>query len=214
MAPTLPITFDQEAASDDRKLVHLSALHPLVRQAARHLLPDNPQFCALRVETNTAPAGNYPFAIYQWTKHGVREDELLAAVSENLEVEDVLLSLLPRASSSSEALPEQSVFDALDDRHHARWARAQAQHIAENRQMVEHRVQSLTASHSARVHVIQDQIDRTTNEKIRIMRNAELARATADYQRRIERLNDAAESGDIRTNPIVFGLLEIASAEQ
>lgn len=33
--PTLAVTFDQEAATENSKVVHLSVLHPLVRQAAR-----------------------------------------------------------------------------------------------------------------------------------------------------------------------------------
>ena len=35
--PTLPVTFEQETATENPKTVHLSVLHPLVRQAARFL---------------------------------------------------------------------------------------------------------------------------------------------------------------------------------
>ena len=41
------------------------------------------------------------------------------------------------------------------------------------------------------------------------MKESELARANADFNRRIEELQLAANSGDIRAAPVVFGTLRI-----
>lgn len=213
-SPTLSITFDQEAAAEDRKCIHMSVLHPLIRQAARYFEVETPQHCSVSIEGDDLPSGTYPFSVYRWTKHGVRDDELLVAVSDKPEIEAAILGALPLAVDRTNKIPEQRVFDALDERHHAIWLKAQGDHIEVNRQLVEHRIQSLSVSHRARVKAIEEQIERSTNEKIRIMRGGELARAQADFERRMADLERAASAGDIRANPIIYGLIEVAEARR
>ena len=74
-------------------------------------------------------------------------------------------------------------------------ASASASHVAENRQLVEHRIQSLTVSHRARARRSRTRSARATNEKIRLMKESELARPDADFDRRMAELRQAAEGG-------------------
>lgn len=210
--PTLAVTFDQEAASENPKTVHISVIHPLVRQAARFLDVDEPQFCTLELHSADLPVGDHPFALYRWTKHGVRPDEALVAIATDMALESSLLEALALARHVDLASPGPDIFESLELRHHAKWVHAQANHIDANRQFVEHRVQSLTVSHRARSTVIEDQIGRATNDKIRVMRQGELARANADFDRRSVELAQATSGGDVRASPIVFGLLRIVKA--
>jgi len=110
-------------------------------------------------------------------------------------------------------LPAQSEFDQLDLHHHAKWMAAQADHIAENRQLVEHRIHSLNVSHKARCQAVQDQINRATNDKIVLMKQSELTRANADFSERMAQLRQFAEGGDIHAQPILFGTLKITTPE-
>jgi hypothetical protein len=207
------VSFDQQAAAADPKTVHLSILHPLVRQAAQFFDREAPEYCTLELASADLPLGQFPFAIYQWAKHGVRQDEQLVAVAKDEKIEAAVLdALISAGDDSSRKLPEQALFDGLEERHYAKWVEAQANHIEANRRLVEHRVQSLTASHKARMRVIENQISATANEKIRIMRQAELARANVDFDRRMAELLQAAEGGDIRATPIVFGSLTVTRA--
>jgi len=145
--PTLSITFEQEAAAENPKTVHLSVVHPLVRQAARFLEITEPKYCALAARSNEISPGTHRFALYRWTKYGIKPDELLVAVADDPQIEASLFSLLQSAVDPSPApLPNAAECDVLDERHHSRWTEAQANHIAENRQLVEHRIQSLTVS--------------------------------------------------------------------
>ena len=57
--------------------------------------------------------------------------------------------------------------------------------------------------------MLEDQIRSATNDKIRVMKAAELERATVDFDVRIAELRRAAESGDIKASPAVFGVLEV-----
>ena len=211
--PTLSITFEQQTAAENPKVVYLSVLHPLVRQAARYLEITDPKYCALAAVNGDISPGVYPFALYRWVKHGVRPDETLMPVSTNPEIECSLLNLLRSARDSGPAPPEHfDELDALDSRHYSKWTEARAGHMAGNRQLVEHRIQSLTVSHRARCKAIEDQVARATNEKIRLMKESELVRANADFARRMEELQAAAKSGDIRATPVVFGTLTITPA--
>lgn len=208
--PTLSVTFEQEIAAANPKSVHLSVGHPLVRQAARFLEITEPKYFRLAVESNELPPGTHHFALYRWTKNGIRPDELLVGVADDPQLEASLLILLQSAvDPGPDALPDPAECDALDARHHHRWAEAQVNHIAENRQLVEHRIHSLTVSHRARCKAIEDQVARATNAKIRLMKEGELARAHADFNRRMEELQRAANTGDILATPVVFGTLSV-----
>lgn len=208
--PTMAVTFEQEVVANNPKVIHLSVVHPLVRQAAHFLQLGEPAYATLAVQASSIPPGNYRFALYRWKKHGIKLDELLVPVACDVVVENALLSLLQSATTQEHVtLPLQSDFDMLDAQHHAKWAAAQANHIADNRQQVEHRIQSLTVSHRARCRAIEEQAARTTNDKIQLMKRSELARADADFTRRMADLQQAADSGDVHATAVVFGTLEV-----
>ena len=59
--------------------------------------------------------------------------------------------------------------------------------------------------------MIEDQLDRATNDKIRLMKQSELARANADFERRMRELEQAAGSGDIHASPVLFGTIAVRS---
>jgi superfamily II DNA or RNA helicase/uncharacterized protein YuzE len=209
--PTLAVTFEQATATENRKAVYLSILHPFVRQAARFLEIAEPKLCSLKTVSKEIPAGMHHFALYHWTKHGIRPDEVLVPVADDPNLEASLMAVLQTALDlSPHSLPDREECDALDTRHHTKWTNAHNSHLANNRKLVEHRIQSLNVSHRARCRAIDDQIARATNEKIRLMKESELVRANADFDRRMAELQQAANSGDIRAIPVVFGTLSVA----
>ena len=212
--PTLQFTFDQGCAVDNNSALLLSLGHPLVRQAAAFLQEPAAVAVRLRAVTREAvPPGTYPFALYHWTKQGEKRDEELVPVVENSSVAARLLDLLQTAVDAPELdLPNPKVWDDLDAVHHQLWLKEATQHSADNRQLAHIRIQSLSASHKARRALLEDQIAKATNQKIQLMKESELARAQADYDRRITDLNRAADSGDIRAIPTVFGVIEVTTA--
>lgn len=208
VTPMLQVIFEQEAAVEHSKATLLSVTHPLVRQAALHLKKEEQVYVCLAVSTPNVLPGHYQFGVYRWTKHGVKQDEVLVPIASDPTIEERLFFLLQEAEGiENTAQPNIVEFDALDGRHHSKWTAAQANHITENRQHVEYRRQSLMVSHRARCKALEDQLSRATNDKIRLMRQGELARANADYDRRIQELERAAGSGDIHATPVLFGLL-------
>jgi ATP-dependent helicase HepA len=208
--PTLTVTFDQKTATENPNAVHLSVVHPLVRQAAHYPELDEPVYASLVARSTTLPAGDYHFALYRWRKQGVKTDEVLVPIASSEDVENALLSLLQGATNAEQSLPPSgATVEELDSQHHSKWLVAQADHIAENRRQVEHRIQSLRVSHRARCSAIEAQIERAENGKIQLMKQSELARANNDFGQHMEELQLAAESGDIHTSAIVVGTLSI-----
>jgi exonuclease I len=132
-------------------------------------------------------------------------------VSDPPEFEDRILTLLALAEIDTDATLD-AFFDDLDARHHTKWANAQATHLAENRQLVDYRIESLTASHRARRAMLDDQLARATNERIRVMKRSEIARADADFQRHLDELERAAGAGDIHATLVLLGTLRITAA--
>jgi hypothetical protein len=152
----------------------------------------------------------YPFVLYQWHKQGVRADCELVAVMDSPEIEIKLFSLLRNALPAEETnLSEQAVFDALEARHHQRWRDSLANHKETNQQLVDYRLNSLITSTEARLRQVNDQLSKTTDEKIRIMKQAEHERIKADYSRRKEKLEAVKDAADIRAEAVAFGVLEV-----
>jgi SNF2 family DNA or RNA helicase len=212
--PHIEITFDQDCASDNPKAVLLHPSHPLLRQAASHLHPRQPVYVQCQVQTTEMKEGAYPFAIYQWHKHGVRADCDLVAVADLEEIEAKLFSFLHDAlPSTATELPAQTVFDALESRHHQRWRDALANHQEMNSQLVAYRLNSLMASTQARLRQVTDQLSKATDEKIRIMKKAEHDRIKADYNIHKSKLDAARVSADIRAEAVAFGMLIVERSQ-
>jgi ATP-dependent helicase HepA len=208
-APIQQVTFDQDIAVENPSATLLSLGHPLLRQAAHFLQEPEAVFSKLSTVAGEVPPGIYPFAIYRWQRHGARQDEELVGVAVEPIVAARLLDLLQATDAAPTLeLPSSKVFDDLDVVHHQRWLAASTEYAEDNRQLVGVRIQSLTASHEARKVLLNGQLARATNEKIRLMKRAEFERAEADFDRRIAQLRLAADSGDIKATPVVFGILE------
>lgn len=208
--PTLQVTFEQETAVENPETVLLSLGHPLVRQTAAFLQESEAVVVRIQAFHPTLAIGTHPFALYRWKIQGVARDEELVPVAADPGITNALLELLPAAIDASELkVPSQRVLDELDVIHHQLWMTRSTQHAEDNRQLVGVRIQSLTASFNARRATLEEKILYATNDKIRVMRNAELERARIDFDVRIESLHRAAESGDIRATPAIFGVIDI-----
>jgi len=210
--PTLTLTFDAACASDHPDAAFINPLHPLIRQAAKIMEEDKKIVTALEVQDDCLPAGHYPFVIYQWQFHGIREDLVLYPVCESPELRERMPELLPQGRPArivKEEIPPQSVFDALDTQHHALWNQARSKHQERTKRLVEHRSESLTASHNARVAMFQEQLAQADNEKIQLMRQSQLNSANADYARRTVELEQAINQADISAQAVAYGMIHI-----
>ena len=210
--PHLSITFDAKAAAENRTALFLTPVHPLALQASRHVSIDTTLHTLFRVKDSSLLPGNYPFVIYHWRKTGVRDDVSFQPVLDSPETSARFLLLLEHGEElpdSSVALPDRSVFDALDTRHHALWVAARLEHVSYNSELVSFRRQSLTTSHTARMANLRGQLQNVTDDKIRLMRKSQCESAEADFNRRMAELDKAEQQVDLASRPVAFGVMVV-----
>jgi ERCC4-related helicase len=174
----LSITFESDCAANQPDAAFIMPLHPLVRQAAEHFITKKKVLIKLRTSSNLVPPDSYIFSIYQWTLHGVREDQLLKYVTESPVIIDHVENLVRESDNqvsydTTFDMPEASI-KILDDNHYTLWNEAKEAHIAQNKQIIRYQQESLTISHNARMALLNEQLQNATNDKIRRMKQGEI----------------------------------------
>ena len=112
-------------------------------------------------------------------------------------------------NNKCENFPSQEEFDALDTIHQSCWESAFEKYKEQAKQIYDFKKSSLTASYHARIALAQEQLNKSTNERIRIMREAQCRNIEKDYQYRVKRFDDALNSLDIQMIPLVYGVIDI-----
>jgi hypothetical protein len=209
--PTLALTFERDAALEDRTLTFITPVHPLTQAAARAFSGDDEIRVALEVTSPAHQAGTCVFAIYRWRFLGLKEDSALVPIAENEDVTRDFMTLLREAKDLTDGadMPAMSEFDVLDGWHYELWERRRAAHAAETAEIARFRRDSLDASHSARVATLRDQLASVREERIRRMRTAQMARAESEYRQAIDDLEAAETSADIRFRRVALGTLTV-----
>ena len=214
-SPHLSITFESDCAMQHPSAAFIMPLHPLVKQAARSLDTSQSVITCLSALSDDIPAGRYEFAIYQWRFHGIREDLVFKPVASTAVITEHLGSLLETAVDCPDKMqnePNDLAWDDLDTQHYHLWCSARAMHRQKTQELAEYRRESLSISHRARVSLLEEQLRQATNEKIQKMRQSQINTAEADYARRVQELDIAAERADILTDPIAYGIIHISGS--
>ncbi len=207
---TLGLTFDREAANADRSLVFVTPTHPLTQAAARAVAGDEEIFVSATAPASGLSVGVHPFAIYQWQLLGLKQDAMLVPVVADPDVARELMALLLYARDANAfASSDMSPFDPLDSWHHELWETRRAAHIADTAEVARFRRDSLDASHRSRMAVLEEQLARANEERIRRMRAGQIARAAADYREALAKIADDEARADILFRRVAVGTIEL-----
>jgi len=211
--PNLAMTFDSDYAIKDRTICLVTPIHPLAIQAARTV----GDACAgtpvvgIRVAFDEVPPEDYPFAIYRWQYHGIREDVEFRPVTTEPALTGAFLQMLPKAEQfecSSDVIVRETR-DALENRHYEVWSDARAGHIEYTQRVADFRRSSLETSHRARMTLLDAQLTDARNDKIRTMKVAQGRNAEADYERRIREIDESSAKADITTGIVGWGIVQV-----
>ncbi len=208
----LSITFDSQGARDNPETVLITPVHPLVRQSAMAYEPESCLQTVCEVADESIRPGDYPIAIYSWRLRGLHEDVELHGISSTEEVSNRLLALLEHArpvEGGPQSLPPSAVMDELESRHHGLWSVARDKHRDRIRQLAEFRRESLVTSHSARMSLLREQLERATNDKIRRMRQSQINTAEADCSRHMKQIDEALSQADIVSHLVARGVMRV-----
>lgn len=216
-SPYLPITFEASCAADKREVTFLNAIHPLAQQAARTFRKHEVVYTTFSVSDPLLTPGIYHFGIWLWQKVGIRDEVVLQPICNNQIITDRFLEILEHGSPIQPGeiqLPGQAAFDQLDVYHQSLWRKTQAEHKAYNSQLAQYRKESLQTSHRARISQLHTQLTEAAEENIKRMRLAQISNAEADFHRRMDDLDKAAQRADISTQPVAFGVIVVKRAER
>lgn len=210
--PHLSLTFETECASQHPEAAFITPIHPLVRQAAAALDPNQPVMTAFLCEDEDIPPGEYPFAIYQWQFYGIKDDLRLVPVAQDERITKRLIDLLEKGQPidlASQGFPDQNILNQLDSHHYQLWDAGRRRHREKNQELARYRRESLTTSHRARLALLNEQLSQATDDRIRRMRSSQIAIAEADYARRMQEIDLGVERADIVAKAVAFGILHI-----
>lgn len=208
--PHLSITFESDCATQHSKAAFVMPLHPLVKQAAKSFDTKERVIVNLKAQTNEVPAGHYEFAIYQWRFQGIREDLMLKPIASSEVITPHLSHLLEKAvDTDNQNGSNATVWDELDAHHYKLWSEERTDHQQRNQELAKYRKESLSTSHQARMALLREQLEQANDEKIQRMRQSQIKRAVADYNRRLQELDNAMEKADIIAEPVAYGVLDI-----
>jgi hypothetical protein len=208
--PYLGLTFDREAALADPLLAFVTPVHPLARAAAQELGGEEEVQVALTVSGTSHLPGSYPFAVYQWQLSGLKEDALLVPVVADEGMTRDLMRLTATAYDAGDVpMPAASAFEALDSWHYEIWQARRERHQAETADIARFRRDSLETSHRARLAMLQEQLARAGDGRIRRMRSAQVARAEAEHAQAMGELAKAQQRADILFRRVAVGVLVV-----
>ncbi|HEX4407389.1 MAG TPA: helicase-related protein [Xanthobacteraceae bacterium] len=207
---TLGLTFERDAANNDRSLAFITPVHPLTQAAARGVAGDEEIHVALTASLPGLPSGEYPFAIYQWQLSGLKEDAMLVPVVADRDVAHAFMDLLAVARDVSDVpTTSPSTLEALDGWHHELWVSRRAEHVAEAAEIARFRRDSLEASYRARMAILEEQRGRASEDRIRRMRTGQIDRAIADHREALAKLARDEARADILPRRVAAGVIRV-----
>ena len=211
--PYLTVTFDSAYSAEDRAATLITPVHPLAIQAAHKIesTASKAPIVGIQVTTGTVPNGDYPFAIYHWQYHGIRNDVEFPPVTTEPALTNKFFELLSNAAEL-EIDPSdvtQGMRTLLERQHYRLWSDARVRHADKTRRIADFRQGSLETSHGARMAILDSQLARAENDRIRVMKTAQKANAQADYARRSRKIEDARDRADITAQSVGYGIVRV-----
>ena len=207
-SPVVLLSVQQSELQDRPDIELLNPTHPLVRAAARWAALETPPHVTLRVINNQASPGTYTFGVYSWNRLGIKDDVSLQVVSEDPNIQSLLSVLLAEASDGPDSPPVNAEqLEKIESHHHAMWSDARVNFRDGNRSTLDAQLNSLRATHGARITQLEEQYASSQDAKIRRMRGAQIQSAEQDYATRVNKLQDAYERCDIISELVATGVL-------
>ena len=205
--PFEKVTFDGQYAADHPEVVFIMPTHPLVKQALS-CFDDDPVFASLKVRTETIPAGEYPFIIYEWLYKGVKPDNKLQVITtENLPNNLVLEAIYSAFNGTMDATTANQT--PLEELHYQVWQSARDNYKDYASQIIGFKKESLISSQLARQKTIEDRLSKETDPRIIRMKKSQLSSQRLNFVKKMDGLDKQINQSDILAKKLVVGIIEV-----
>lgn len=212
--PNLPITFSADAAKlsteKNESVTLISAVHPLVRQAADFFASGKCSHLSLQYQSDNLPVGSYPFAVYAWQYVGFSPKVRIVYVCENEKIERELTDIFLNASSNASVMGDfSSDWMSLEERQVLYWMDARKKHLQNAQATANYRIESLQSSFNVQKHAIETAIAATPDPSIKKMKAAQLDAVQELSEKKIERIKNTMQQTDIHISLLANGIVEV-----
>lgn len=204
------ITFDPEAARQNEGVSFITAIHPLVKQAAMYYATNEVSYINLKSVSDIIAPGKYPFAIYAWNYVGINSRFKLVPVCKDSAVEEELIELLQMAVSNNAT--ENVVANTWDDLEEIQIEKWQEECVAHKKAVelsANYKLESIRNNYMSRKRVLEAQIADIEDSSITRMHRAELENATEKYESKVAEIEESKAQADIHVTLIAKGIMHI-----
>ncbi len=204
------ITFEPEAAAQNRDAFFITAVHPLVKQAAQYYAANEPTYINLRSDSELITPGRYPFAVYAWNYVGINPRFKLVTVCKDSSVNDELMELLQTATSETVSGPvPSSTWDGLEELQVLKWQHEREEHKKAVALMTDYKLEGIRNNYMNQKRLLEAQIADITDNSISRMHRAELENATEKYESKVAEIEESKAVADIHVTLIAKGVMHI-----
>lgn len=210
-SPTLSVTFEQEAASQDPSVQFITPVHPLVRQAAMFFKRTSPVYVALKSSSDDIPNGIYPFSAFQWVYLGDNNKTKIQIVCDNELVEEEWNDLVMTAIDAEESrmIGVGDVWSQLESRHIALWRCEKEKYCKDVQDITNLHIASLQTSFNMKLRAIEQRIGDASDESMRRMYQSQFESEQEKQQVQLAELRRKESLADIRATNIANGIIII-----
>ena len=204
------ITFDPEAATRNREAFFITAVHPLVKQAAMYCATNEISYIHLKSASDTIAPGQYPFAVYAWNYVGINPRFKLMAICKEDSVSEELIDLLQTASkeTSIEKVSPDS-WDGLEEIQIEKWQSEREEYKAAATLAANYKLESIRNHFMSRKRILEAQIADIADNNIARMHRRELDNAIEKYECKVSEIEKSKSEAEIHITPIAMGIMHI-----
>lgn len=208
--PNHTITFEQESASKDKNVFFITAVHPLVKQAAMYFTVNAPAYVSLRYTSESIPRGEYAFSIYAWNYIGARSRFRLVPICEQDAVSDEFIDIIKSGTVNKPSHNDYSNrWKALEEKHILMWEKEHKEFIEEAKNSSSYKIESLRSNFAHRKRGIEQQIREAYDKNIIRMKQGELENARERYETKVSMIKEQIKKSDIHTTLIARGVIVV-----
>lgn len=204
------ITFDSEAARQDSGSFFITAVHPLVKQAAIYYATNEVSYINLKSSSDIIAPGKYPFAVYAWNYVGLNPRFKLVTVCKDNSIGEELIELLQMAVSetASRSVPVDS-WGGLEEIQITKWQAECIEHKKAVELSANYKLESIRNNYMSRKRVLEAQIADIEDNSITRMHRVELDNATEKYESKVAEIIESKAQADIYVTLIAKGIMHI-----
>lgn len=97
----------------------------------------------------------------------------------------------------------------MEQTHFTLWKATKEKYLTEAQQIIRFKLESLVSSQQGQVRAIENQLSKTTNERIKVMRQGQLERLEQSFNEKQEKLKGEIDKCDIISSKLVVGILRV-----